>query len=259
MPRIQREKSKSHIYHVMVRGIGKKNIFLDTDDRVFFCERLEGITQGNNIEVYGYCLMSNHFHLILNECNDELSRIMKSINSTYACYFNKKYERSGRVFQDRFRSEPIETEEYLLEAVRFIHRNPIRAGLVKDIGSCKWTSYQEYIDCFQSQESVYRICRVERMALLFLNNEASIQNSFVAYMSVDGDEAFIDYKNKEQNNAINAFESNHSDLVRYYKSNPHDKLKRNLLIQKMKEESDLSIRQIAQYMGISKDIVHRAK
>ena len=84
--------------------------------------------------------MENHVHFIIFEGSDDLSRIMKRINTSYAYYFNKKYQRVGHVFQDRFRSEAIEKENYLLAALRYIHNNPVKAGIVSHPSQYQWSS-----------------------------------------------------------------------------------------------------------------------
>jgi REP element-mobilizing transposase RayT len=85
--------------------------------------------------------MDNHVHLLINEGDDEIGKIMKRINISYSYYFNKKYGRIGHLFQDRFKSEGIDSDAYLLSVVRYIHNNPVKAGLVKNIEEYKWSSY----------------------------------------------------------------------------------------------------------------------
>lgn len=89
--------------------------------------------------VYAYCLMDNHVHLLLNTNHDDLAVIMKSIAVRYASFYNWKYSRTGHVFQDRFKSEPIEDERYLLAVVRYIHNNPIKAGMIEKPADYEWS------------------------------------------------------------------------------------------------------------------------
>lgn len=90
--------------------------------------------------------MDNHVHLLMSEGTEEISKIMKRINVSYAYYFNQKYGRIGHLFQDRFKSEGIEDDTYLLAATRYIHNNPVRANIVKHAGEYKWSSYGIYIN-----------------------------------------------------------------------------------------------------------------
>ncbi|MBP2629001.1 MAG: transposase [Firmicutes bacterium] len=98
-----------------------------------------------NYEIYAYCLMDNHVHLLLCDTKDEISRTMKRICVSYVYYFNKKYKRIGHLFQDRYRSEVVEEDAYLLSVARYIHKNPLKAGMVKRVEDYKWSSYAQYL------------------------------------------------------------------------------------------------------------------
>ncbi len=145
MARSGRIKSSTGIYHIMVRGINKQNIFLGEVDYLKYISLLEGYKNKIGFELYAYCLMDNHLHLLIKEGNEDISNTMKRIGVGYVSWFNWQYNRSGHLFQGRFKSEPVENEKYLLTVLRYIHYNPIRAGLVKDIRDYKWSSYREYI------------------------------------------------------------------------------------------------------------------
>ena len=145
MPRGPRKRSNSSIYHVIIRGINKQIIFESDDDRYEFLSRLKSFIDENKFIMFGYCLMDNHVHLLVQEIEDDISTIIKRISASYVFWYNKKHERCGHLFQERFKSEPVETESYLLTVLRYIHRNPIEAGLSKDILDYKWSSYKEYI------------------------------------------------------------------------------------------------------------------
>ena len=93
---------------------------------------------------YAYCLMSNHMHLLIQERDEPLSDVIKRIGVSYAHYFNKKYERNGHLFQDRFRSEPVDSIEYFVVLLRYIHQNPLKAGIVERTEYYHWSSWKEY-------------------------------------------------------------------------------------------------------------------
>lgn len=148
MPRIAREKkSTDGIYHIIERGNEKKDIFNDAADRIKFLEILGRNKEKYGYKVYAYCLMSNHIHLLISSNGSDISQVMKSINVSYVIYFNRKYNRCGHLFQDRFKSEYIDSDEYLLESSRYIHLNPVRAGVVtiEKLGSYPWNSFTAYI------------------------------------------------------------------------------------------------------------------
>jgi putative transposase len=111
MPRSGRRLSASKTYHVMIRGNERKAIFLDDEDRAYFVSMLAMKNLERRFAVYAYCLMDNHVHLIINEGEEGISRIMKRLQVSYVHYFNQKYGRSGHLFQDRFKSEAIEDDQ----------------------------------------------------------------------------------------------------------------------------------------------------
>ena len=144
MPRCARILSESGYYHVVNRGVGRQILFEDKEDYVRFLDTLRRYLKEEPFELIAYCLMENHFHLLLH-VEDNLERIMKRLSCSYAHYFNEKYEREGHLFQDRFRSEPITDDSYLLAAVRYIHNNPMKAGICSREGY-PWSSWHEYVE-----------------------------------------------------------------------------------------------------------------
>ena len=153
MSRKSRETSLTGIYHVMLRGINRQNIFLDQEDYWKFVKILFGQVNPKNelghplpakCVFYAYCLMPNHLHLLIRNGAEPLGSIIKSIGIAYAAYYNKKYERVGHLFQDRFKSEPVNDMEYFLTLIRYIHQNPIAGGLTKRVEDYPWSSWIEF-------------------------------------------------------------------------------------------------------------------
>ena len=140
-----RIKSEFGIYHVIQRGNEKKNIFRNNCDRYKYIEVLIKAKEKYNFLIHGYCLMDNHIHILLDANGNDMSIIMQSITVSYVSYFNKTYDRCGHLFQDRFRSEQVLTNEYLLEVSRYIHNNPVKAGIVSNLTQYIWTSFGKYI------------------------------------------------------------------------------------------------------------------
>ena len=129
MSRQARAKSSTKIYHVMLRGINKQQIFFDEQDCKKFIKTLIDCKKISGFKLYAYCLMPNHIHLLLKAENEDLSVIMKRIGCRFVYWYNAKYQRVGHLFQDRFKSEPVEDDEYFLCALRYIHLNPVEAGI----------------------------------------------------------------------------------------------------------------------------------
>lgn len=129
----------------MLRGINRQIIFDDDEDRERFLETIVRYKKEIDFELYAYCLIDNHVHLLVKENEIELSIMMKKIATSYAYYFNFKYGRTGHLFQDRYKSEAVEDYKYLYTVIRYIHQNPVKAGM-SSMEDYKWSSYKEYID-----------------------------------------------------------------------------------------------------------------
>lgn len=138
-------------YHVMNRGRRKEDIFLDQDDYSQFLEVLKEASRMWNLRVSAYCLMSNHYHLLIQTPDGNLSRCMRHINGVYTQRFNRKHELDGQLFRGRYKAVLVEEDEHLIELLRYIHRNPIRANMVDDPEDYKWSSHRDYLDLTQTQ------------------------------------------------------------------------------------------------------------
>ncbi len=145
MPRHKRKKAEFTTYHIIQRGNERRNIFLSDEDKTRFIETLLRMKEKYNFLIYAYCLMDNHLHLVIYDNGNDISQLMKSINTSYVFYFNKIYRRSGHLFQDRFKSEIIKDDVYLLEVSKYIHNNPVKAGIVEKPEEYRWSSYNLYI------------------------------------------------------------------------------------------------------------------
>lgn len=172
------------VYHVFNRGVEKRDIFMDDIDYQIFLYylfiyvvpleqvlikhphlpiRLRGKNLSEEVEILAFCLMPNHFHLLIKQKNyDGVSRLLKQLTNAYARYFNDKYKRVGGLFQGRFRAVPIETNEQLLHTSRYIHLNPLIADITKDLKTYQWSSYPEYIT--KKDET---ICSKETISFFF--------------------------------------------------------------------------------------------
>jgi putative transposase len=132
-------------YHITSRGNEQKNVFRNKRDREKFLEYLESASKRYEAVIHSYCLMDNHYHLLLETPSGNLSRIMAHINGAYTNYFNTKRERSGHLFQGRYNAILVEADEYAKELSRYIHLNPLRAGILELPEEYEWSSYSYYI------------------------------------------------------------------------------------------------------------------
>lgn len=144
LPRPLRYVSSTGIYHIMLRGVNRQEIFLDNQDYFKFIKELKITKEKYDYEIYAYVLMPNHVHLEIKEKENSISKIIHRVAVSYSIYFNKKYERIDHVFQDRYNSKVVESDEYLLKLMRYIHQNPEKANISKT-EDYRWSSYKEYI------------------------------------------------------------------------------------------------------------------
>jgi putative transposase len=145
MARPYRLQGEGYLYHITSRGDDRKRIYVSEYDYKKFLEYLLKAKEKYNFYVYAYCLMSNHYHLLIETKLPNLSRIMQYINTAYTVYYNKKRNRSGHLFQGRYKSIIVEGDSYFLELTRYIHLNPVKAGISKTPEEYKWSSFKEYI------------------------------------------------------------------------------------------------------------------
>lgn len=145
MVRQLRQMSETGIYHVMARGVNKQPLFEEDADSRKFLEVLADCKNADNFELFAYCLMGNHFHLLVRPSSDEtLTTLFQRIGARYVGWFNRKYDRVGHLFQDRFASEAVEDETYFLSCLRYILQNPVAAGICASPFDYEFSSAREY-------------------------------------------------------------------------------------------------------------------
>lgn len=243
MPRTARKISKTGFYHIIIRGVNKTEIFVDDEDRKTFLHLLKYYIIGLNCKVYAYCLMDNHVHLLIEDKELKIGELMKNITCVYAGEFNKKYGRVGHLFQDRFKSQNIENQTYLLRLIRYIHRNPEKAGICKT-ENYRWSSYSEviygskiidrdFILSTYNDNKFYAINEFRKQ--MTENNDDVIDDVFIEENITDAQvRSFIDYviKNKE------IPEINEKNLVE--------------VVYRIREIKKISIEQILRVLEVSK-------
>ena len=141
MPRQARLDAPGVLHHVIARGIERGVVFRDDADREDFVRRLAQAAGSGAIVVYAWALLPNHFHLLVRSGKAPLSRVMRGLLTGYAGRFNRRHRRVGHLFQNRYKSVVCEDEPYFMELVRYLHLNPLRAGIVKDLGQLDRYAY----------------------------------------------------------------------------------------------------------------------
>ncbi|MBI1870685.1 MAG: transposase [Chlamydiae bacterium] len=138
------------VYHVMNRGTARQKVFLEKEDYENFLRLLEELRRRWAVQVFAYALMGNHYHLCLQTPEGNLSRVMRHLDGIYTQRFNRAHRRDGALFRGRYKAIVVEAEEYLGAVVRYIHLNPVEAGLVIDPRDYEWSSHKEYMNKKQS-------------------------------------------------------------------------------------------------------------
>ncbi len=193
MPRPRRLKSETGIYHVLLTGINKQTIFKDEEDKDKFLGTIDSYKKKSDYQLLAYCLMSNHIHLLMKTENETLGQIFKRIGASYVYWYNMKYDRMGHLFQDRYKSEVVETDQYLFSVLRYIHQNPLKAGIVKRIGDYVWSSYLGYLGIIDDQY-------VDKDYVLKLFNEDRDQAvvDFRAFNEIANDDQCLDITDRKR-------------------------------------------------------------
>ena len=256
MPRIRRKISSTKVYHVILRGIDKQDIFFCDKDYYKFLEILKETKEKYKYDIYSYCLMNNHVHLIIYDKEEQLSKIMQSIEISYSFYFNKKYDRVGHLFQNRYLSKNIEDREYLITACRYIHQNPQKAGIEKT-EKYKWSSYKEYTE-------KVKIINPKMLLLVLSEKEKEAKEEFIKFHNIQSSNEILDLIEYEMKEKITD-----EELIRYicelvkiddvYKILDFNKEKRNKIISKIKENPKITSAQISRVTGINRKIIERVK
>ena len=194
MPRYARLVYSDLFYHIINRGLEKRKIFIDHTDYLRFLDNLLKYKKKFDWIIYCYCLLPNHYHLLIQTKNDPLGEIIKSLQTAYGVWFNKKYKRVGPVFSGRYKSIIIQKDGYFLQVSKYIHLNPVKAKLCQKPSDYPYSSYQEYI---KGKTSVLDENIIDkRAAKMLTSDERKItQKSIKDYQSfVEEKEDTLDYQ-----------------------------------------------------------------
>jgi len=248
MARQARKRSSTGIYHVMLRGIDRKDIFLDDEDRTKFLESIIKAKKKGKFKIYGYCLMDNHIHMLIKE-DEEIGKIIKRITVGYVGWHNKRHERTGHLFQNRYLSEPVEAEDYFITVLRYIHQNPIKAGIVSSLSDYKWSSYDKYHLGYQGQKSFISIDLAEAYFKTF--------KEFRDYMKANNSDKCLEYNiiRRHNDKTLREIINKKYDVFEIDRKSIK---KRNKVICKIYDEQKTSIRQLSRVLGVGKTVVERA-
>jgi len=257
MPRKPRQKSETGIYHVMVRGIGQQDIFYDEEDMQKYLEIAAKVSTENQVSVLGYCLMPNHVHLLIKEGDKDLSVVMKRLGVSYAYWYNWKYERSGHVFQDRYKSEPVENDAYLLTVIRYIHQNPVKSSLVSKPHEYKWSSCAAYYKTDRQLATWFDTDMI--LSMMHREKKAAIE-AFRNFMEESDDNRCLDYETTKRISDTEAYEiikqMMKGKLVSSLQTMQPEE--RSKILERIRTEYGFSLRQLSRITGLPFHIVRKS-
>lgn len=173
----------------MLRGTNRQEIFHDDEDNVRFLETLERYRKKSKIKVYGWCLMGNHVHLLIGEGEEGISTTIKRMGISYAWFYNWKYKTIGHLFQDRFKSEKVDSDEYLITVIRYIHQNPVKAGITKRTIEWKWSSCYGYNDKTYYPTGLLDVDLI--LGIISVNKDKAI-DQFIIYNELENNDSCLD-------------------------------------------------------------------
>ena len=145
-------------YHVMNRGRRGEEIFTGKNDYNAFIELLKELVEDYNVKIAAYCLMTNHYHLLVQTPDANISRSMRHLNGVYTQRFNKTHLCDGQLFRGRYKSIIVDGDSYLLELLRYIHRNPLEAGIVEKLNKYSWSSHKGYLSAAKKWDWLHKNC-----------------------------------------------------------------------------------------------------
>ncbi|MBC3797251.1 transposase [Acetobacterium tundrae] len=249
MPRTARQISSTGIYHIILRGTNRQIIFEDEEDYSKLMETLKKQKEISGIEIFAYCFMSNHIHLLIKVGSEDLGTIFRRVGASYVYWYNWKYNRRGHLFQDRYKSEAVEDDRYFLTVIRYIHQNPQRAGIVKQLSEYRWSSYNEYLG---SQE----ICNIDFALNLFSLDRQKAIPLFKTFNTENIVASVLEYDQNIRwtDSEANAYIRKIAGVQNPVELQNFNKEKRNDLIKSCKNQG-ISIRQIERLTGISFGVI----
>ena len=229
----------------MLRGINQQQIFEDWEDYEKFLEILKDCKVICEFKLFAYCLMGNHIHLLIQEGTESLEQVFKRLCGRFVYWYNVKYRRAGHLFQDRFKSEPVDSDDYFFTVLRYIHQNPTKAGLCKRVEDYAYSSYMEYFN-----ESS-RVDRDYVLNLMTIDEFVGLNQQSTDTVCMDiADKPLVRVTDEQAKLLIqkiskceNASEFQDLDLDQ-----------RNKYLKKLREKG-LSIRQLSRLTGISFSVI----
>ncbi len=256
MVRCARKRSESGIYHVVMRGINQQDIFCDREDYQQFLATVKRV-RAARFELYGFCLMSNHIHLLIHEKSEEIHQVMKRVGTSYALCYNRKYYRAGHLFQGRYISECVENERYLYTVIRYIHNNPVKARMTNKPEDYPWSSIHAY---YGGNEYLDGLTNAGYILDLFTRERTEAIRKFREFMGENASDMCLedDRKPRKTDEEVRSQVEACMDGIPVTTLQKMEKQGRNEVLRQIKTIEGATIRQIARVTGLNYNIIYRA-
>ena len=231
----------------MLRGINRQQIFEDAEDCYKFLTILTEYKEICGYNVYAYCLMGNHIHLLLREGSEPLEQVFKRVCGKFVYWYNAKYQRTGHLFQDRFKSEPVDTQEYLQTIIRYIHQNPVQAGMCKRVSDYAYSSYAAYFGDETLVDTAYIL------QIWPIDEFVEVNEIFVDAECLDISESAVSRVTDEQAKVLMRKISKCETVTDFQNL---EVTKRDKYLKKLRENG-VSIRQLSRLTGMSIGVIRK--
>jgi len=236
-------------YHIVNRGVEQRVVYKEHEDFEMFLETLCTACQLYRVQLHGYVLMNNHYHLLIETTEENLSKFMKHINASYAIYFNKKYKRSGHLWQGRFKSWYVTDDAYLYSLINYIENNPLKAKVVKNRGEYRYSSYQSFMEL---------VTPIECIRTSFVFQEFPKQKEREAFLQSTADERILEEIKKASNLVVSSVKDTTLTLAKLKQmfKKVKDNGDRDMKIYQAYQEG-FSQHAIAKYLELSQPYINR--
>ena len=255
MPRIARKYITVPFFHLMTQGINKEYIFENNKDKEMYEKLILRYKEEFDVDILAYCIMDNHVHILIRiKSTENMSRFMHIVNTQYATYYNKKYNRTGYVFKNRYKSQMIHSIEHLYKCIEYIHNNPIKAGICENKNQYRFSSFTKL---YQSMQTKVIEFLEEKLGYVCINRDKNIKE----------DEIKVNKNNEDIDFSEDAYDDKKSickqEIERYMKEKQIDKnnllknrenLKEIIIRLKVKK---ISYRIMAENLGIGRETLRK--
>ena len=251
----------------MLRGIERKSFFINDEDKQRLIDTIVEKRKLDGFSLLAYCIMDNHVHFLMKERNETVSQSIKRIGTSFAFYYNKKYDRVGHLFQDRFKSEPVRSDGQLHEVFRYINNNPVKAGMVKRMEEYKWSSYWRYKQWAHGCRSNNMFDELandfKEVISTFSDDMGKAERSFIEFCKERMEGTFIDIdiseKSRDKKRTLERINKVMADLGITKEEAQINGEKRLVLLKKLKFEEGIPIRQIAEAVDLDRNTVQKVR